>query len=183
LTYGLTAFLHGSGFLAVYLAGLVIRRQSFANQQTLFRFHDGVAWLMQITMFLMLGLQVFPSRLAPIVWAGLLISIFLILVARPISVYTALAGSDMPLREQTLVAWVGLRGAVPVILATFPLLAGIKQADTIFHLVFFIALTSVVLQGPPIPWITRLLKIQKQSPEEIAYPLQLNPGETPKSMV
>lgn len=170
LTYGLTAFLHGSGFLAVYLAGLVMQRRPFTHQHSLFRFHDGVAWLMQITMFLMLGLQVFPSRLASIIWAGLLISLFLIFIARPISVYAALAGSNMPFREQTLVAWVGLRGAVPIILATFPLLAGIKQADAIFHLVFFIALTSVVLQGPPIPFITRILKIDASPSEEDDVP-------------
>ncbi len=177
LTYGLTASLHGSGFLAVYLAGLIMRRQRFAHQQSLFRFHDGVAWLMQITMFLMLGLQVFPTRLAPIAWSGLLISLFLILIARPLSVYAALAASRLPLREQTLVAWVGLRGAVPIILATFPVLAGIKQADVIFHLVFFIALTSVVLQGPPIPFITRMLRIDVPPSEETHNKLSLQPDE------
>jgi potassium/hydrogen antiporter len=177
LTYGLTASLNGSGFLAVYLAGLIMRRRRFAHQQSLFRFHDGVAWLMQITMFLMLGLQVFPARLVPIAWTGLLISLFLILIARPLSVYAALAASRLPLREQTLVAWVGLRGAVPIILATFPLLAGIKQADTIFHLVFFIALTSVVLQGPPIPFITRMLRIDLPPSEETHDKLSLQPDE------
>ena len=161
LTYGLTAELGGSGFLAVYLAGLTMRKKPFTHQHSLLQFHDGLAWLMQITMFLILGLQVFPARLAPIAWAGLLISLFLIFLARPISVYTALAFSRMPLREQTLVAWVGLRGAVPIVLATFPVLAGIKQADTMFHLVFFIALTSVLLQGPPIPWLTRVLQLDR----------------------
>ena len=121
LTYGLTAFLDGSGFLAVYLAGLVMQRKPFTHQQSILRFHDGLAWLMQVTMFLMLGLQVFPARLVPIAWVGLLISLFLIFVARPVSVHTALAFSPMSYREQTLVAWAGLRGAVPIILATFPL--------------------------------------------------------------
>lgn len=157
LTYGLTAELKGSGFLAVYLAGLFMRRRPVAHQRSLVHFHDGLAWLMQITMFLMLGLQVFPARLLPIASTGLLVSLFLILVARPVSVYLALAFSSLSFREQTLIAWVGLRGAVPIVLATFPVLAGIQQADTIFHLVFFIALTSVLLQGPPIPWITRML--------------------------
>jgi potassium/hydrogen antiporter len=161
LTYGLTAQLRGSGFLAVYLAGLFMRRRPVAHQRSLVHFHDGLAWLMQITMFLMLGLQVFPARLIPIASTGLLVSLFLILVARPVSVYLALAFSRLSFREQTLVAWVGLRGAVPIVLATFPVLAGIQQADTIFHLVFFIALTSVVLQGPPIPWITRMLGLDR----------------------
>jgi len=178
LTYGLTAFLHGSGFLAVYLAGLVMQRKPFAHQQSILRFHDGLAWLMQVTMFLMLGLQVFPTRLVPIAWVGLLISLFLIFVARPASVHTALVFSSMPFREQTLVAWAGLRGAVPIILATFPLLAGIKQADTIFHMVFFIALTSVVMQGTAIPWITRALKIDTTPSEEVKARLPLDPRET-----
>ncbi|MEO5630925.1 MAG: potassium/proton antiporter [Nitrospiraceae bacterium] len=159
LTYGLTAFLDGSGFLAVYLAGLVMARKPFTHQQSILRFHDGLAWLMQVSMFLLLGLQVFPARLVPIAWVGLLVSLFLIFVARPASVHAALAFSPMSYKEQTLVAWAGLRGAVPIILATFPFLAGITQADTIFHLVFFIALTSVVIQGTAIPLLTRVLKI------------------------
>ena len=165
LTYGLTAELHGSGFLAVYLAGLFMRRHSVVHQKNLVQFHEGLAWLMQITMFLILGLQVFPARLIPIAGVGLLVSLFLIFIARPFSVYTSLALSSLSLREQTLVAWVGLRGAVPIVLATFPVLAGIQKADTIFHLVFFIALTSVLLQGPPIPWMTRLLRLDR-APQE-----------------
>ena len=161
LTYGLAAELKGSGFLAVYLAGLFLRRRPVAHKRSLVQFHDGLAWLMQIAMFLILGLQVFPTRLLPIAGVGLLVSLFLILAARPLSVYVALAFSRLSFREQTLIAWVGLRGAVPIVLAMFPVLAGIQQADTIFHLVFFIALTSVLLQGPPIPWITRLLRLDR----------------------
>jgi len=171
LTYGLTDYLDGSGFLAVYLAGLVMARKPFTHQQSVLRFHDGLAWLMQVTMFLALGLQVFPARLVPIAGVGILISLFLIFIARPASVHAALAFSPMSFREQTLVAWAGLRGAVPIILATFPLVAGLEKADMIFHLVFFIALTSVVMQGTAIPWLTRLLKIG--SP-------QLNPASPPK---
>ena len=173
LTYGLTDYLDGSGFLAVYLAGLVMARKPFTHQQSVLRFHDGLAWLMQVTMFLALGLQVFPTRLVPIAGVGLLVSLFLIFVARPASVHTALAFSPVSLREQTLVAWAGLRGAVPIILATFPLVAGIEKADMIFHMVFFIALTSVVMQGTAIPWLTRLLKIGGP---------QLNPQSPPKPM-
>ncbi|THJ21987.1 MAG: potassium/proton antiporter [Nitrospira sp. CG24E] len=173
LTYGLTDYLDGSGFLAVYLAGLVMARKPFTHQQSVLRFHDGLAWLMQVTMFLALGLQVFPTRLVPIAGVGLLVSLFLIFIARPASVHTALAFSPVSLREQTLVAWAGLRGAVPIILATFPIVAGIEKADMIFHMGFFIALTSVVMQGTAIPWLTRLLKIG--SP-------QLNPQSPPKPM-
>jgi potassium/hydrogen antiporter len=170
LTYGLTDYLEGSGFLAVYLAGLVMARKPFTHQQSVLRFHDGLAWLMQVTMFLTLGLQVFPARLVPIAGAGILISLFLIFIARPASVHAALALSPMSFREQTLVAWAGLRGAVPIILATFPIVAGIEKADMIFHLVFFIALTSVVMQGTAIPLLTRMLKIGVPQPSPQAPP-------------
>ncbi len=173
LTYGMTDYLGGSGFLAVYLAGLVMQRKPFTHQQSVLRFHDGLAWLMQVTMFLALGLQVFPARLVPIAGVGILVSLFLIFIARPASVHTALGFSPMSLREQTLVAWAGLRGAVPIILATFPLVAGIEKADMIFHLVFFIALTSVVMQGTAIPFLTRVLKIGGPPP---------NPQSPPKPM-
>ena len=173
LTYGLTTFLHGSGFLAVYLAGLIMQRKPFVHAQNILRFHDGLAWLMQVAMFLMLGLQVFPARLVPVAWLGLLVSLFLIIVARPAAVHLSLAFSSMPYREQTLVAWAGLRGSVPIILATFPLLAGIKEADMIFHLVFFITLTSVLMQGTTIAWATRLLKIDRLPPD----PSQSHPPE------
>lgn len=171
MTYGLTTFLHGSGFLAVYLAGLSMQRKPFVHQQNVLRFHDGLAWLMQVTMFLMLGLQVFPARLVPVAWVGILVSLFLIIVARPAAVHLSLAFSSMPFREQTLVAWAGLRGSVPIILATFPLLAGVKQADTIFHLVFFITLTSVFIQGTTIVWASHLLKIDA-SPQDEAHTSQ-----------
>jgi potassium/hydrogen antiporter len=182
LTYGLTDYLEGSGFLAVYLAGLVMGRKPFTHQQSVLRFHDGLAWLMQVTMFLALGLQVFPTRLMPIAGAGILISLFLIFVARPASVHAALAFSTISFREQTLIAWAGLRGAVPIILATFPLVAGIEKADTIFHLVFFIALTSVVMQGTAIPWLTRLLKISDPPPNEMRPGPQRHPQSPPRPM-
>jgi len=182
LTYGLTDYLDGSGFLAVYLAGLVMARKPFTHQQSVLRFHDGLAWLMQVTMFLALGLQVYPTRLVPIAGVGILISLFLIFVARPASVHAALAFSPMSLREQTLVAWAGLRGAVPIILATFPLVAGLEKADMIFHLVFFIALTSVVMQGTAIPLLTRMLKIGSPPSNEIRSGPQRNQPAPPKPM-
>jgi cell volume regulation protein A len=164
LTYGLTALLGGNGFLAVYLAGLIMRKGDFAHRQSLLRFHDGLAWLMQITMFVTLGLQVFPSRLLPIMGIGLLVALFLMVVARPASVFLSLALSRMSYREQALISWVGLRGAVPIVLATFPLLAGYAKADMIFHLVFFIVLTSVLLQGPSISFVAKALKVDAPPP-------------------
>lgn len=166
LTYGLTASLGGNGFLAVYLAGLVMGNADFIHRRSLLRFHDGIAWLMQIVMFLTLGLQVFPSELPSIAGTGLLVAAFLMFIARPASVLAALLPARMSWREKLFVAWVGLRGAAPIVLATFPLLAGVGSADLIFNLVFFIVLTSVLLQGMSIVPAARLLRVQ--SPEAAA---------------
>jgi cell volume regulation protein A len=164
LTYAVTATIGGNGFLAVYLAGLVIGNHELIHRGSLLRFHDGLAWLMQIAMFLTLGLLVFPSRLVPIVGVGLVVSVFLMLVARPLSVLLVLSPASMPFREKLLVAWVGLRGAVPIVLATFPLLAGVPRADALFDLVFFIVLTSVLLQGTSIPLVARWLGVDAPWP-------------------
>jgi potassium/hydrogen antiporter len=159
LAYGATASLGGNGFLAVYLTGLVMRNTDFLHRRSVMNFHDGLAWLMQIAMFLTLGLLVFPSQLIPVIGAGLLVSGFLILVARPASVFTSLLFSRMAPREKIMVSWVGLRGAAPIILATFPLVAGVPQANTIFNLVLFIVLTSVLFQGTFIMPVARWLKV------------------------
>jgi cell volume regulation protein A len=159
LTYGLTASLGGNGFLAVYLAGLVMGRRPFIHRRSLTEFHDGVAWLMQLAMFITLGLQVFPSRLPDVAVTGVTIAAFLILVARPLSVLLALAFSRFRFREQLFIAWVGLRGAAPIILATFPLVAGVQKAETFFHLVFFIVLASVLLQGALLIPAAKLLRV------------------------
>jgi cell volume regulation protein A len=158
-TYGLTASIGGSGFLAVYIAGLILGGSDFIHKQSLTRFHDGLAWLMQITMFLILGLLVFPSRLLPIIVSGILISLFLIIIARPIGVFISLPFGKNSLKEKTFISWVGLRGAVPIILATFPLLAGVPKADILFNIVFFIVITSVLIQGTTIPLAAKLLGV------------------------
>lgn len=172
LTYGATASMGGNGFLAVYLAGLLMGNGDFIHKKSLMRFHDGLAWLMQIAMFLTLGLLVFPSRLIPIMAVGLLVSMFLIFAARPVSVFIALLFAKMSLKEKVMVSWVGLRGAVPVILATFPLLAGVPKADMIFNIVFFIVLTSVLLQGSLIPLVARWLGMVAPVPAKPKYPVE-----------
>jgi cell volume regulation protein A len=164
LVYGLTTALGGNGFLAVYLAGLLIGQKPFIHRRSLLQFHDGLAWLMQIAMFITLGLQVYPSRLPAVALDGLLVAGFVILIARPISVFIALIGARCGLRERLFIAAVGLRGAAPIVLATFPLLAGIDRAGTIFNLVFFIVLTSVLLQGTLIVPLARLLGVEDRSP-------------------
>jgi cell volume regulation protein A len=167
LTYGVATVLGGSGILAVYITGVVMGNSNFIHKNSLRYFHDGLAWLMQIVMFLTMGLLVFPSQLVPIIGAGLLISLFLMVVARPISVFLTLAFSKDSVNEKLLVSWVGLRGSVPIILATFPLLAGVDDAHTIFNLVFFIVVFSVLLQGTTIPLVSRLLRVQEPADARI----------------
>ncbi|MEW5745894.1 MAG: potassium/proton antiporter [Nitrospirota bacterium] len=178
LVYGLTATLKGNGFLAVYIAGLVMGNRNFIHKRSLLRFHDGLAWLMQIAMFLTLGLLVFPSRLVHVIGAGLLISAFLMLAARPLGVFLTLLPFRMGFREKAMVSWVGLRGAVPIILATFPLLAGIPKADMLFNIVFFIVLTSALLQGTTIPLFARKLGLDAPLPSIPPSPIECEPTGT-----
>ncbi|MBN8633766.1 MAG: potassium/proton antiporter [Anaerolineae bacterium] len=173
LAYGLAATVGGNGFLAVYLAGLLLGRANFIHKRSLQRFHDGLAWLMQILMFLTLGLLVFPSRLIATAGESLLIAIVLIVVARPLSIFVSLSLSRFELREKLLVAWVGLRGAAPIILATFPLLAGIERSDMIFNIVFFVVLLSVAVQGTTIVTVARWLKLEAAETKPPRAPLEL----------
>ncbi len=172
LVYGLTSLIGGNGFLAVYIVGLVMGNHHFIHKKSIARFHDGIAWLMQIVMFITLGLLVFPSQLVPVVWVGLLLSLFLIFVARPLGVFATLGLARMRPQEMAVISWVGLRGAVPIILATFPLIAGVAQAEVIFNLVFFIVLTSVLLQGPSIPLVAKWFKVDAPLVASPRYPLE-----------
>lgn len=171
--YAFAAILGGSGFLAVYIAGLVMSSQNFIHKSSLSRFHDALAWLMQISMFLGLGLLVFPSQLLPIATTGILIAVILIFVARPISVFIGLLFSQFDLRDKLMISWVGLRGATPIVLATFPLLAGVPQSDTIFNIVFFVVVVSVLLQGSTLIPVARLLGITVPLIQKPQYPFEL----------
>jgi potassium/hydrogen antiporter len=179
LIYAVASMIKSNGFLAVYVAGLVMGNSSFVQKKSLLRFHDGLAWLMQITMFTALGLQLFPSHLIPVISTGLIVAAFLIIVARPLSVMLSLSFSRLTIKERGLVSWVGLRGSVPIVLATFPLVAGIDKAETIFNLVFFIVLTSATLQGSSIPMIARILKVEAEGPIE---PISLADSEAMADM-
>lgn len=158
-SFGLTNVLGGNGFLAVYIAGIVLGNAHIPYREPIISFHDGLSWLMSIAMFLLLGLLVFPSQLPEIAAVGFAIALFLMFVARPISVFLCLLPTQMPLREKTFVAWVGLRGAVPIILATLPLTAGMAGANQIFNVVFFTVLVSVLLQGLSLPKVARWLNL------------------------
>lgn len=158
-SFGMTSQLGGNGFLAVYIMGIVLGNSTIPYQELILSFHDGLSWLMSISIFLMLGLLVFPSRLPEVAVVGLAIAFFLMFVARPISVFLCLLPTRMTLREKGFLSWVGLRGAVPIILATLPLTAGIAGADQIFNVIFFTVLVSVLVQGLSLPGAARWLNL------------------------
>ncbi|MEX0769658.1 MAG: potassium/proton antiporter [Balneolaceae bacterium] len=181
LIYAGTDLLGGSGFLAVYLAGLVMGNSTFIHQRSLMNFFDGVGWLMQIAMFLTLGLLVFPSKIITVASSGLLIALALILLGRPLSIFLSLISTGIPFKAKSMVAWVGLRGAVPIILATFPLVAGLEQAELFFSVVFFVVVTSVLIQGPTIPLVARWLGVDSPVREKTRYPIELEPSVDTKA--
>lgn len=160
LIYGVTATVGGSGFLAVYLAGLMLGNQPIRAFASIKRFHDGIAWLAQIGMFLVLGLLATPSRMVEVAVPALITAAVLTFVARPIAVGISLLPFHFPWREQVYMSWVGLRGSVPMVLATFPLLAGLKNATLFFDVAFFIVLVSLIVQGWTVAPVARLLGLQ-----------------------
>ena len=177
LIYGLTTMVGGNGFLAAYIGGLVIGNSAIVHRKSLIRFHEGIGWLMQITLFLTLGLFVFPSELTPILISGIIISIVLIFVARPIAVYLSLLPWKMKKNEKLMISWVGLRGAAPIVLATFPLIAGVPQAHLFFNLVFFMVIASALLHGTSIPFVAKHLGLAAPLPTRSRFGMELDSPE------
>ncbi|PAP75883.1 potassium/proton antiporter [Rubrivirga marina] len=172
LAFGLAAVMGGSGFLAVYLAGIVLGNSALVFRRGIFMFHDAVAWLAQIALFVLLGLLSFPSRLLAVAGPALAVAAVLILVARPLGVALSLAPFRFTAREGAFVSWVGLKGAVPITLATFPLLAGVEGAEALFDVVFFVVLVSAVSQGWSLPLAARWLRIGR--PADPAPPVTVD---------
>jgi cell volume regulation protein A len=164
LAFGLPTLFHGSGFLAVYAAAVVAGNGPLPHRAGLLRVHDALAWFSQVVMFLLLGLLVFPSRLITVGWEGLGLGLLLAFVARPLVVALCLAPFRYPLREVGYVGWVGLRGAVPIILATFPVLAGVPDAAYVFNVVFFIVVVNALVPGGTVRHVTRWLKLESNTP-------------------
>ncbi|MCG5515158.1 MULTISPECIES: potassium/proton antiporter [unclassified Ectothiorhodospira] len=182
--FGVAAIMDGSGFLAIYLAGLLLGNRPLQASQYINRFHDGIAQLAQIGMFLMLGVLVTPSELVPVAVDALLIAAVLILVARPIAVWLCLLPFRFPWREQVFVGWVGLRGAVPIILALFPFLAGIDEAEMLFNIVFFVVLISLLVQGWTVSSFARLFKLEVPPTSHLVQRVELDiPGQQELELV
>ena len=158
-TFSATNFIGGNGFLAIYICAVYLGNQELIHKKTILKMYDGLAWLMQIVLLLTLGLLVFPSQIVPYIGIGLIISLFLIVVARPVSIFLSLIFFRMKLRRRFYISWVGLRGAVPIVFATYPLLAGIDKANMIFNIVFFISVTSVLIQGTTLSILAKWLHV------------------------
>ena len=171
LTFGAAAVLGGSGFLAVYLAGIVLGNSTLVFKRGILFFHDAIAWLAQLVMFVLLGLLSFPGRLVGVAGAGLGVAVVLVVVARPLAVWLSAAPFGFRPRELAFLSWVGLKGAVPITLATFPLVAGVPGAETIFDVVFFVVVVSVLVQGWSLPAVAKRLRLAE--PADPPPPLSL----------
>ncbi len=181
LTWSLTNFIGGNGFLAIYLASVYLGNQYLIHKKSIMQVFDGIAWLMQIVLFLTLGLLVTPSQVIPVIGIGLLVSAFLMFIARPLSVFSTLILFRIKLRNIGFISWIGLRGAVPIVFATYPLLAGVDKAHMIFNLVFFISLTSVLLQGTTLSLVAKWLHVAIPEKAKQKTPPDVELADTIKS--
>jgi cell volume regulation protein A len=174
LAFGVAAALGGSGFLAIYIAGIVLGNgEKLVFRRGIYLFHDGIAWLAQITMFVVLGLLSFPSRLVETADEGLAVAAFLVFVARPIAVFGLIFPFGFTWREMLFISWAGLKGAVPVILATFPLLFGMASGSRYFDVIFFVVLISALAQGLSLPWLARRLGLLGPTQAEPPFSLEI----------
>jgi potassium/hydrogen antiporter len=178
LTFGVAVQIGGSGFLAVYLAGVVIGNRRLMFQRSIRRFHDAIAWLAQIIMFVTLGLLCFPSRLLDVSGKALLVSVVIMFIARPVAVFLSAGAFRFSWRELTFLSWVGLKGAVPITLATFPLMLGTVefplQAALLFDVVFFIVVVSAVIQGTSLTPVARWLGLERPRDPEPPVSLEIS---------
>ena len=158
-TFSITDLLKGNGYLAVYIAGIMVGNNKIMHRKDIYTFMDGLTWLFQIIMFLCLGLLVNPHEMLEVAVVALLIGVFMILIGRPLSVFLCLLpfGKRINMKSKMFVSWVGLRGAVPIIFATYPVVAGVPGADVIFNIVFFITILSLVIQGTTVSKVARIM--------------------------
>ena len=173
LAFGAADTIGGSGFLAVYLVGLAVGSTPSRYRRQLVGFHEGVAFLAQVTLFVVLGLLVYPSQLPDVAVAGLALSLILVLVVRPAAVWVSTAFNDFTSRERLLLGWAGLRGAVPIVLASFVLSSEVGPASTIFNAIFFVVLVSTILQGTTLEWLAGRLDLLSPVPSTREAPIEI----------
>ena len=176
LSYGIAQLLGTNGFMSCYICGIILNSKRYNYQKGLTKFSNALAWLMQVGLFTVLGFLANPRELImPSIWIpGIALGLWLILVARPVAVFICLLGSDFTFKEKIMISWVGIRGAAPIVLATFPLAAGVENADVMFRLIFFMVILSVTLQGWLLMPVAKFLKVaQKAKHNEEPPPLQL----------
>ena len=167
MTHAITNKMHGSGFLAVYICGMILGNHDLIHKKSLIQFYKGIGWLMQIVMFIALGLLAIPSELSAIVPLGIKLSLILMLVARPLSVFLGLSFSSLKIRHKTFVSWIGLRGAVPIVFATYLYPYQLQSSPdasqyTLFHLIFFVVIISILLQGTTLYPFAKWLKLENK---------------------
>lgn len=166
LTFSLTQLLNGNGFLAVYIAGIVMGNTAFLYRRQFINFQNSLAWIMQIGMFLILGLLVKPHELSGVLPVSFVCSMFLILIARPSAVFICLFKSNYTTQDKIFISWAGFKGAVPIILATYPLLYNFPNSTYLFNLIFFLVILSVLVQGNTLSWIANKLHLYPQTEEK-----------------
>ncbi|MCC3864475.1 potassium/proton antiporter [Terrisporobacter petrolearius] len=159
LSYGLSELLGGNGYLSVYITGIVIGNSKIPHKKSLFEFFDSISWLMQIILFFLLGLLSYPSKMSDVILNGTLVSIFMIFIARPLATFSILSWFKIPFKQQVFISWVGLRGAASIVFAIFALTYGVPIYSDIYHIIFFIALFSVAIQGTLIPKVASKLDL------------------------
>ncbi|MSO40591.1 MAG: potassium/proton antiporter [Solirubrobacterales bacterium] len=164
ISYGAAEVVHGSGFLAVYIAALLLGTGAIPGRRTMVAFHEGLSWVAQISLFFLLGLLVFPSGLVDVAGKGLLISAVLMFIARPLGAVLASFPGHFTMPERLMLGWAGLRGAIPIWLATFPVLAGIEEGGEIFNIIFFVVVTSTLVQGASFEPLARRLHLTTKEP-------------------
>lgn len=174
-TFAVVTLIKGNGYLAVYIAGLVFGNAKIVHKKSIGTFFDGFTWLWQIVMFLTLGLLVNPHELLPVSYIGIGIGLFMIIVARPLSVFISLLPyRNFSFRARLYISWVGLRGAVPIIFATYPLIAGVEHAQWFFNIVFFITILSLLIQGTTVTSVARFLKLVDKPPVKEEFGIELS---------
>ncbi|NMA41893.1 MAG: potassium/proton antiporter [Oligosphaeraceae bacterium] len=174
MTYAGIEMIGGNGFMAVYVCGMVMGNLKFIYHKGIGKFSDGFAWLMQVVLFGMLGLLSSPTQIWDVKWIGLAVAAFLMLIARPAAVFLCLLGSRFTLAERTLISWVGLRGGAPIMLATFPLMYEISNDSLMFHIIFFIVISSVAIQGTTIMTLARFLDLDLPLRKSLRVPLSFD---------